>query len=185
MEDREIVDLYWQRSDNAIEESDKKYGNYCHKIAYNVCSNHEDSEECVSDTWFKAWNIMPPKRPSALNSFFGSICRNFALDVWRRKTAMKRGGGETALVYEELSGCIGDNAQPENVVEAKELEEAVRNFIHALPERERRIFLARYYFILPVAEIAKRQHEGLSKTKMTLYRTREKLIKELRKEGLC
>lgn len=185
MEDREIVDLYWRRSDAAIEESDRKYGNYCHKIAYNICANHEDSEECVSDTWFKAWNIMPPKRPNVLNSFFGSICRNLALDLWRRKNAKKRGGGETELVFEELSDCIGAGSEPEKQVEAMELEEAVSQFIHGLPDRERRIFLARYYFILPVAEIAKRQHEGVGKTKMTLYRTREKLMEELRKEGLC
>lgn len=185
MEDREIVDLYWQRCDSAIEESDRKYGRYCHTIAYNICSDNEDSRECVSDTWFKSWNIMPPKRPNVLKSFFGSICRNLALDLWRRKTASKRGGGETELAYEELSGCVPEDADPEKIIEAQELEEAVRSFIHKLPQYERRTFLARYYFLLPIAEIARQQNEGLSKTKMCLYRTREKLREELRKEGLC
>ncbi len=185
MEDKDIIDLYWQRSDQAIEESDKKYGRYCHTIAYNICRNIEDSEECVSDTWFKSWNIMPPKRPEVLHSFFGSICRNLSLDLWRRKNAGKRGGGEIKLAYEELSGCIPENADPESVVETRELEEAIRSFIHGLPECERRTFLARYYFLMPIKEIAKQQNEGLSKTKMSLHRTREKLRAQLRKEGLC
>ena len=185
MEDKDIIDLYWQRNDCAIEESDRKYGHYCHTIAYNICSSSEDSEECVSDTWFKSWNLMPPKRPEVLRSFFGSICRNLALDLWRHRRAVKRGGGEIEFVYDELSDCISGGTEPEIIVEANELEAAIRDFIHALPEHDRRTFLARYYFMLPVKEIAKRQNEGLSKTKMCLYRTREKLKETLVKEGLC
>ena len=185
MEDRDIIDLYWQRSDRAIEESSIKYGRYCHTIAYNICLNNEDSEECVSDTWFKSWNAMPPKRPEVLHSFFGSICRNLALDLWRSKRALKRGSGEIDLAYDELSECIGNSANPEKILEAQELERVVSTFIHELPENERRTFLARYYFMLPIKEIAKRQNEGLSKTKMCLYRSREKLKKLLEQEGLC
>ena len=126
---------------------------------------------------------MPPKRPAILQSFFAGICRNLSLDLWRRKNTGKRGRGETELALEELSECISAPSDPEEIVEEREPEAAVGKFIHSLPDYERRTFLARYYFMLPIKEIAKRQNEGLSKTKMCLYRTREKLAQELKRRA--
>ena len=100
MEDTAIVDLYWQRSDRAISETDHKYGRYCHAIAYNFVKNKEDAEECVNDTWFRAWNSMPDKRPSVLSTFLGAITRHLAISVYRGKTSQKRGGGEMPLALE-------------------------------------------------------------------------------------
>lgn len=185
MEDREIVELYFLRSQRAIEESDLKYGGYCRSIAFNICNNNEDAEECVSDTWFKTWNIIPPKRPDPLRPFLGSITRNTALDRWRENKALKRGGGEIEFSLQELGEVIPDGTEPEKEVELKELQNAVRNFIHGLPESDRRAFLGRYYFVMPVREIAKRQGSSISQVKMSLFRTRKRLAEYLRKEGLC
>lgn len=179
MKDSEIVDLYWQRSENAIEESNVKYGSYCRKIAWNICQNNEDSEECVNDTWYKAWNIMPPKRPAALSSLFGGITRNLALSRWRQKKSQKRGGGEMGLVLEELEGCIPGGTEPEKELEFRELMEKIGDFVHRLKPDDRKIFLARYYYAAPIGEIAKRQGASLTKTKKRLYRMRDSLRKEL------
>ena len=94
MNDTEIVELYWKRKECAVEQTAKKYGNYCYAIAYNILSNHEDSEESVNDTYIEAWNAMPPHRPLILSSFLGKITRRIAIDKWRSDHAQKRGGGE-------------------------------------------------------------------------------------------
>lgn len=185
MEDRDIVELYWARSQQAIEESNAKYGRYCHTIALNICVNMEDAEECVSDTWFKAWNSMPSKRPERLRGFLGNMTRNLALDRWREKHRKKRGGGETELALSELSECFPADNDVEKELEFKELERAVGEFVRELPQRERRIFTARYYFLSPIGEIAQRLDERESRTRMTLYRLRTKLREALEKEGLC
>ena len=129
MEDAAIVDLYWQRSDQAISETDRKYGRYCHTIAYNICASNEDAEECVNDTWFSAWNLMPDKRPSILSTFLGYITRNFALDRYRAKKSKKRGQGETPLALDELEECIPTVISIEQLYEEKELETAVYEFL--------------------------------------------------------
>ena len=185
MEDAAIVDLYWQRSDQAISETDRKYGKYCHTIAYNICANNEDAEECVNDTWFSAWNMMPDKRPSILSTFLGYITRNFALDRFKAKNAQKRGGGETPLALEELENCIPSLSNVEQRYEEKELEAAIDRFVSTLPRADRRMFIARYWFLAPISEISEKMGCSQSKTKMTLFRTRNKLRMYLEEEGLC
>ena len=185
MEDAAIVDLYWQRDHQAIAETERKYGKYCHTIAYNICENQEDAEECVNDTWFSAWNMMPDKRPTILSTFLGYITRNFALDRFKEKNALKRGGGETPLALEELENCVPAHANVEQRYEEKELEAAIDRFVSRLPQAERRIFIARYWFLTPIAVISKKLGYSQSKTKMTLFRTRNKLRVYLEEEGLC
>lgn len=185
MEDRDIVELYWQRSSQAIEETDSKYGRYCHTIAYNICTNKEDAEECVNDTWFSAWNIMPDKRPNTLRALLGGICRNLALDRWRLKHRQKRGCGETELALEELSKCIPSEGSVEDRIEARELGNAIKFFVSKLREDERNVFIARYYFLAPIPDIAEKNGFSLGKTKMMLQRTRNKLCEYLKEEGLC
>ena len=113
MDDQKIVDLYWQRSEKAIEETDSKYGGYCFSIAYNVLANKEDAEESVSDTYMAAWNELPPHRPSILAAFLGKITRNISISRWRSRSAYKRGGGEIVLALEELDECVADSQNVE------------------------------------------------------------------------
>ena len=185
MEDTAIVDLYWKRSDRAISETDRKYGRYCHSIAFNFVRNNEDAEECVNDTWFRAWNLMPDKRPSVLSTFLGGITRNLAISVYRRETSQKRGGSEMPVALDEMSECVPSDADLEQDYEIKEFEEAIGMFVSALPEIEQKVFVARYWYLAPISEIAERMHFTQGKTKSMLFRIRNKLRVYLREEGLC
>lgn len=184
MEDEQILSLYFARSEQAIGETHRKYGRYCGKIAFNILLSREDSEECVSDTYLKAWNVIPPRRPSKLQIFLGKITRNLALDRldWNRTT--KRGGGETALSLEELRDCIPDGGTPEDAIALKDLTQALNRFLAELPAETRKIFLRRYWNLSSVKEIASFYGVSESKVKMTLMRTRGKLKDYLTEEGI-
>lgn len=184
MDDNAIIDLYWNRSENAISETSSKYGGYCYAIAYNILSNREDSEESVNDTYLAAWNTMPPRRPSVLAAFLGKLTRYISLDLWKKRSRLKRGGGETELCLEELNGCISGAESIENEVIRKETLTRVNKFLDALPEMERKVFLCRYWYLDPVADIARRFGFSESKTASMLRRTRLKLNQQLAKEGL-
>lgn len=106
MEDQGIIALFFERSEQAIEETDKKYGGYCYSVAYNILSNREDSEESVSDTYLAAWNTIPPRRPNFLNAFLAKMTRHISIDRWRKRSAQKRGGKEMILALEELGECV-------------------------------------------------------------------------------
>ena len=185
MEDEMIVDLYWQRSDLAISETDKKYGRYCHSIAYNICGTDEDAEECVNDTWLRAWNLMPDQRPAVLSAFLGRITRNFAINCIKAKTRLKRGGGEAALALDELEECIPGGTEPERVLEEKELETAIGSFVSGLSDVERTVFVMRYWYVAPIDEISKKLRFSKGKIKSILFRTRGKLRRYLQEEKLC
>ena len=181
MEDDNIIELYWQRDESAIRESEMKYGGYCSSIADNILHSAEDTEECVSDTWFRAWNTMPPDRPSRLALFFGRITRNLAIDRYRRGRSQKYGGGQTALCLEELAECIGESSPIEDRLALREL---LNSFLGALPEKNRDVFLLRYWYMMPVKEIAVRKALSEGAVKMILQRVREKLRDCLEKEGI-
>ena len=185
MEDRKIVDLYWQRDENAIPETAAKFGGYCRTIAYNMLSDAEDAEECLNDTWLRAWNTMPTNRPSRLAPYLGKLSRWISLTRLREKTSLKRGGGETALVLDELADAVDSGADVEKAVELKELNAALRRFLKTLGETERQVFLARYWFIASIAEIAEKFGFSESKVNSMLHRTRKKLLGYLKEEGLC
>ena len=185
MEDRQIVDLYWQRSDLAISETNQKYGRYCHCIAYRICGTDEDAEECVNDTWLRAWNLMPDQRPTGLSVFLGRITRNFAINLIKARNRIKRGGGEAVLALDELEECIPGGAEPEHVLEERELEEAIGSFVSQLPRTEKTIFVLRYWYVTPIEEIAEKLQFSKGKIKSILFRTRKKLRVFLQEEGLC
>lgn len=184
MDDKAILDLYWSRSENAISETDSKYGAYCFCIANNILNNREDSEESVSDTYLAAWNSMPPKRPAMLSAFLGKITRYISLDRWKKRSRLKRGGGEVELCLEELQECVSGQETTEDAVARKETIAAVNSFLTTLSETERKIFLCRYWYLDPVQEIA--DHFSLSPNRVSvmLRRTRQKLYGFLEKEGL-
>ena len=183
MEDSRIIELYWQRNPNAIAETEQKYGAYCFRVADNILKNREDSEECVNDTWLRAWNVIPPKRPEVLQMFLAKITRSIAFNRFEARTAGKRGGGETALVLEELSECIAGSSDVEREIEERELSECIRLFVRSLPEREGNVFVRRCFFNETIEEIGKRYGLTKNHTAVILSRTRKKLRTHLMKEG--
>ena len=184
MDDELIVQLYWDRSENAISETDRKYGAYCISIAYGILQSKEDAEESVNDTYMDAWNSMPPHRPSILATFLGKITRRISIDRWRNLNRVKRGGGEVTLALEELEDCVADNQTVEKAYERKQLALVFNRFMESLSETERRVFLCRYWYLDSISAIA--NYYGFSESKVTsmLHRTRKKLRAVLEKEGL-
>ena len=185
MDDKQIVALYFDRNEQAIAETETKYGKYCYAIAIGVLSMHEDAEESVNDTWIDAWNSMPPHRPSILSTFLGKITRRIAIDKWRHRTAEKRGGGEIPLVLDELEDCIAHYSDVEKTLEKKRLEEVINRFVHKLPEKDQKVFLCRYFYIDSIESICRQFGFSESKVKSILHRTREKLRRVLREEELA
>lgn len=184
MDDKAILDLYWARSERAISETDTKYGPYCFCIAYNILNNREDSEESVSDTYMAAWNSMPPKRPAVLSAFLGKITRYISLDHWKKRSRLKRGGGEMELCLEELGDCVSGQESTEDKVIRRETITAVNHFLSTLSETERKIFLCRYWYLESVKDIAERFGFSPNRTSVMLSRVRQKLHAHLAKEGL-
>jgi RNA polymerase sigma-70 factor (ECF subfamily) len=184
VDDLQIIDLYWARVEDAISETEKKYGRYCHSIAYHILHNEEDSEECVNDTCLKAWDSIPPRRPSALKLFLGKITRNLSLDRYEQRTAAKRGYGEIPLVLEELRECVPATDDSEHIVEDIALAELFDQFLAGLSVEGRRLFVLRYWHLYSIGEIAAICKLSESKVKMSLMRNRNKLRQLLEKEGI-
>lgn len=185
MEDKEILDLYFAREEKAIAETDRKYGAYCYSVANRILGSNEDSEETVSDTYWHAWNAIPPQRPGFLKLFLARITRNLAFTRWRRLSAAKRGGGETELVLEELAECVPGREQIDDQLNVRELEQAIRSFLDTLPERDQDIFLRRYFFLENPETVAARCGIRRENVNLILSRTRAKLKTYLTQEGYC
>ena len=185
MEDTEIVELYWQRSQQAVPETAAKYGGYCRVVAYNILGSFEDAEECVNDTWLGAWNSMPQNRPRLLRPYLAKLTRWISLGRLRDQNCLKRGGGETSLALEELSESLDSGFDTESQLEMKELAGAIRRFTAGLEEEQRQVFLARYWFMAPVEEIAEKFGFSAGKVKSMLLRTRRALRAYLEEEQLC
>ena len=184
MDDKQILELYNERSETAISETADKYGKYCHYIAYNILYNTQDSEECVNDTYLKAWHTIPPQYPSKLSTYLGKITRNLALNRYKYYNRQKRGEGQTELVLDELLECIPATESTEQAVEEKILVEVLNRFLNDLPEEKMKIFMRRYWYMSPIKEIADDFAMGESKVKMILSRSRSKLKQLLEKEGI-
>ena len=184
MTDAEIVELYWHREPSAIIQTAKQYGRYCYSIANSILCNHEDSEECLNDTWHRAWEAIPPQRPNRLSLFLGKITRHLAFDRYKMNKAKKRGGSELSLALDELDECIPSSTSVEQAIESEELERIINRFLHELPIRECDIFLLRYWHNKALAEIASRLSMKENNVKASLYRSRQKLKAYLEKEGV-
>lgn len=183
MNDKEIVELFFKRSEKAIDAVMDKYHGYCRKIAVSVLGSEQDSEDCVNDTLYKVWNSIPPHKPQNLKGFIGKLARGCALDMRRRNNADKRGRGEVPLVYEELSEVISDSSNAESAVEYGELVGAVNAFLKTLSKEKRSIFVQRYTLFEEIPRIA--QEHGVTENyiRVTLNRTRTKLKKFLKERG--
>lgn len=184
MDDGRIIEMFLERDENAVRIVSLKYGAYCGCVSRNILGNNESSEECVNDTWLKAWNSIPPQKPVNLRAFLGRITRNLSLNILRDMSREKRGSGKALLVLDELEGCIPDTHTPEKTVEYKEITESINRFLGDLSEEHRVVFLRRYWFFDDAADIASRMGWSLSKTNSLLHRLRVKLKKHLESEDI-
>ena len=183
MEDEKIIDLYHRRDESAIGETAAKYGAFCHRIAYNILCIAADAEECVNDTYFAAWRSMPPQRPVSLRTFLGRITRNLSLDRWRMIHAKKRGWGMD-LLLSELDDCVPAIETVEARIEQKQLSALISDWLAALPEDDRALFVRRYWYGDTVQDLAKASGRSPNAATKRLCRLRQKLREYLEKEGI-
>ena len=173
MEDEKIIELYFERNESAISETAEKYGNYLYKIAFNILSDNEDSEESVNDTYMSAWNTIPPEKPNVFSAFLSKITRYISLNRYRAGKAEKRGGGEIDAAFEEIEECVPDKSNIYDEIETKELAEIISDYLKKLPETERKIFVCRYYYLDSLSDISKQFGFSQSKVASMLHRTRK------------
>ena len=182
MDDAKIIDLFWARSEEAIQETNKAYGRKLHALANKILNNREDAEESVNDTYMKTWEIIPPQRPKFYYAFLASICRHVSFHKVDWKLAAKR-NAEVVTLTQEMEMCIPDTSR-DRKLEGKELGRIMNAFLESLPKDTRLIFLRRYWHVDTIAEIAARYGMTESKVKMQLSRTRAKLQTYLESEGI-
>lgn len=185
MDDTTIVELFWERSEDAILNAQLKYGNYCRSIAYSILRSSEDAEECENDTFLRAWNSIPPDRPSFLSAFLGKITRNLSIDRLRARDSQKRGGEYSTISY-EVEGSflsLADPSSPEDDIDAEVLASYINAFLGTISAKARLLFIGRYWNMLSVTELSERFGVTKSYVKTTLHRTRNSLAEYLKKEG--
>lgn len=184
MTDNAIIDLYWIRSEQAIEESQRVYGSFCYRVANGILHDMSDSEESVNDTWLAAWKAIPPTRPKSLKAFLGVLTRRISVSRLRERQANKRGGGETISAVDEFAECIPSSWSMEKAIEDKELIDAFNTFLANELETDRNLFVARYWYGLPVAEIAAKFGIKQNTVLTKLRRSRGRLMSFLEQEDL-
>lgn len=182
MEDSRITELFNERNENALTETERKYGGYCHRLALSILGDKSDAEETVSDMLLKAWQSIPPAKPKSLRAFLCKITRNLALNKAEHRNADKRGGGELPLVLDELDYCVPSKKLTEDSVDARCLTELIERFLSMQGADSRIIFLKRYWYMFSVSEIAKESGFSESKVKVSLMRTRNALKEFLDRE---
>jgi len=183
MEDEKIIDLFFARDEDGIREASGKYGAYLRTVAYRILRNEEDTEECVNDTWVRAWNSIPPSRPTVLRAFLAKITRNLSLNRLEEQNALKRGFGETALCLSELGECVAGRSSVEEELDRELLEQAIDRFLKSIPADRRNLFLQRYFLLYSIQELAEMRGWGESRCKTALFRIRNSLKEYLEKEG--
>lgn len=182
MDDNAIIELYFARDEGAIDATAEQYGAYCAAIAQNILDS-QGAEECVNDVWLRCWQSIPPQRPISLKGFVGRVTRNLALSILRAQSAQKRGGGQAALVLDELSECVSGGETPEEALDRQAVRAALNGFLASLPERQRNLFLRRYWYLDSTEQLAVRFSMSRTHVTTTLYRLRQKLRTHLQKEG--
>lgn len=184
LSDKEIVLLFNERNEKAIEAVSRKYGNYCGTVVQSILNNPQDAEECLNDTWLRAWESIPPEKPQNLGGFLVKIAKSISINRYKRLHAEKRGGGEIPLVLDELTECAADKSDVEKAFEQKLLTNALNDFLKTLSQEKRDIFVLRYWYCLPEAEIARRVGLSRSNISVILSRTRRSLAAYLKKKEL-
>lgn len=182
MEDYRIVDMYWDRDEGAIAESDKKYGRMLNSLSFALLSSREDAEECVNDTYIDAWNAMPVARPDNLGAFLSKITRRISIDRFRARHRQKRGGVDNLTL--ELTDCIPSSESVESEYENGRLKEALDSFLYSLDKEKRVMFVRRYFYSHSIDQISEQMNISVAKVKTTLFRIRKSLKEYLEKEGM-
>ncbi len=183
MDDNEIIELFFARDEGAIEAAGREYGAYCASIARNILGDQGAAEECVNDTWLKCWQSIPPQRPRSLKGYAGRIVRNLALSARRSENAQKRGGGQVQLALDELSEVVSGGETPEGALDRETFRGALDGFLAGLADRDRNLFLRRYWYLDSVEQLAKRFRMSRTHVTTTLHRLRQKLRVHLQQEG--
>ena len=183
MQDEKIIELFSERSENALKETENKYGRYLYKIAFGILNDKSDSEESVNDTYLAAWNSIPPHKPQKLSAYLGKLTRRISIDIFRRKSSQRRGGSQYELSLNELEDCIKAASTVEDDMESKEMGEAISRFLKTLSKENRCLFVERYFFCNSLKNSARKLGISEGKAKSSLYRTRLLLRDYLMKEG--
>ena len=183
MHDDEIVRLFWDRREEALRETQEKYGRYCTAIAMNILGNEQDAEECANDALMSAWNAIPPARPDNLKAYIGRVTRNLSFNLYQKAHAGKRGGGQTPAVLDELAECVSGGVQPEEEWDRKELAAAISSFLAAQPKDRRQLFMCRYYYADDIPQIAERFGIRENTVSARLSRLRKALWEYLTERG--
>ena len=184
MTDPEIIALFFQRSEQAIEETKGKYGSYIRSVAGRILRDPRDAEEAVSDSYLALWSSIPPAEPKSLGAYAAKLCRAASIDKARNVSRKKRGGGEYDEALEELSSLASPNGDPERSVSERELTEAINGFLRELPEKKRVIFVRRWFYFMSAEEIARERLMSAAAVRMTLSRLRRELRERLIREEL-
>ena len=184
MEDEKIIQLIWDREEQGLRELSDKYNNYCYSISYRIVHDEEDAMECVNDTWFRTWNAIPPKRPAVLPGFLAKIVRNLSLNRYRHMHTERRGGKSVDIALEELQECVSDGRTVEEQIELRELSTSIARFLNRQSERNRAIFLQRYFYMMQTKEIAEKLGIREGTVRSILSRMRKDLRGWLEKEAV-
>ncbi len=183
MNDQEIIELFFSRSEDAVSETGKKYGKMLKAVAFNVLSDSADAEECVNDTYLRAWDSIPPERPEAFSAYLAKIVRNLAIDLYRKKNNRKRAASRYEKSLDELSEVVSGSDTPETELSGKMLSDAIDRYLRDIPETRRRAFVMRYFYNDSLAEISQYINVGVPALKSVLHRERKYLSEYLKKEG--
>lgn len=183
MEDSKIVQLFFQRNEEAIKEVSIKYSAYCSKIVWNILYNKEDCDECLNDIWFTLWSRIPPDCPKCLSAFAGKIARGLAIDRYRKKNAAKRTDTHMVYIEEEVAEICGEYSM-EKEIDSYHIREILNDFLGKLSKKDRDIFVRRYWYMDTIREIAQRHHISETNVKSNLFRSRKKLLKAMEREGI-
>ena len=183
MEDEEIIELYWKRDEQAVHETQRAYGDYCRRVACGILNDPQDVEEVLADTWLHAWNSIPPQKPKFLKLYLAKIARNLAFSAFRSRSAAKRGGNAVFVALDELGECVSSPCSAESHYDAQELGETINAFLRTASDKERMVFVRRYFFLDEIPQIARRYSLTETNVRMILSRTRSKLKKYLIQEG--
>ncbi len=182
MNDNDIIELFWQRNESAIDEAHRQYNKYCLKISFSILQSEEDAEECVNDTFLSAWQSIPPNRPNNLSGYLGKLTRNISLDKLRKDNASKR-QHSYILVFDELENILSEGESPQDALDEKMLAEKINEFLRSLSYKKRMLFIGRYWNMLSITELSREYGIRESAIKTILHRLREELKKYLTKEG--